>query len=134
MSAATTMLDRNDTVKTRSSKIQSSTARSPPKTASSAATTAIGRYGCSHTGTVGSSTSPTMTPTSRPIAAITGRPPGGAWRGAAGGRPPGGGGGGPAEGAAPGAPGSDADGDGDGVADAALLAWTNRVEKPPAPG
>ena len=56
---------------TRSSKIPSSSARSPPKTASSAATTAIGRYGCSQSGTVGCSTSPATTPTSSPIAAIT---------------------------------------------------------------
>ena len=43
MSAATTALDRNETTNTLSSKIPSSTARRPPNTASSAATTAIGR-------------------------------------------------------------------------------------------
>src|SRR5919206_299655 len=80
MTAATMMLDRNDTVKTRSSKIPSRTARRPPNTASRAATTAMGRYGCSHNGTVGSRYRPAMTPTSRPIAAITGRPPGWAGR------------------------------------------------------
>ena len=41
--AATTTFDRNDTTKTLSSKIPSRNARSAPKTASSAATTAIGR-------------------------------------------------------------------------------------------
>ena len=35
----------------------------PPKTASSAATTAIGRYGCSASGTVGSRITPRITPT-----------------------------------------------------------------------
>ncbi len=41
--AATTTLDRKDTTKTLSSKIPSRMARTPPNTASSAATTAIGR-------------------------------------------------------------------------------------------
>ena len=43
----------NETTKTLSSKIPSRMARSAPNTASSAATTAIGRYGCKPTGTVG---------------------------------------------------------------------------------
>jgi hypothetical protein len=43
INAATTTFDRNDTTKTLSSKMPSSMARRPPKTASSAATTAIGR-------------------------------------------------------------------------------------------
>ncbi|CUM42728.1 hypothetical protein BN2537_14421 [Streptomyces venezuelae] len=43
ISAATTTFERNDTTKTLSTKIPSSMARRPPKTASRAATTAIGR-------------------------------------------------------------------------------------------
>ena len=49
----------------------SSTERSAPKTASNAATTAIGRYGCSHNGTLGCTMNPSTTPTRSPIAGIT---------------------------------------------------------------
>ena len=50
MKAATTTLDRNETTKTLSSKIPSRIARIPPKTASSAAMTAMGRYAWSPSG------------------------------------------------------------------------------------
>ena len=43
ISAATSTLETNETTKTFASKMPSSRARTPPKTASSAATTAIGR-------------------------------------------------------------------------------------------
>ena len=43
MKAATTTFDRNETTKTLSLKMPSSTARTPPNTASRAAITAIGR-------------------------------------------------------------------------------------------
>src|SRR5918997_6465161 len=52
----------NEMTNCLSSKMPSSLARTPPNTASSAATTAIGRYGCTHAGTLGSSQSPTSTP------------------------------------------------------------------------
>src|SRR5690554_1523984 len=63
-----------DTTKTLSSKIPSVTARMPPNTASSAATTAIGRYGCTTEGTSTSNSKPTAMPRSRPMAGITGPP------------------------------------------------------------
>ncbi len=53
MPAAITTLLKNETTKTLSSKIPSRNARSAPNTASSAATTAIGRYGSSPSGTSG---------------------------------------------------------------------------------
>src|SRR6478609_7815878 len=68
-------LETNETTKTLSSKMPSRNARSAPKTASRAATTAIGRYGSSHTGTSGCSSSPARTPSSSPTAAIIGRSP-----------------------------------------------------------
>src|ERR671933_274442 len=66
ISAATTTLETKEMTKTFASKMRSSRARKPPTTASRAATTAIGRYGGSHSGTVGSKTRPRTTPTARP--------------------------------------------------------------------
>src|SRR6185437_7808947 len=74
MSAATRTFAMNDTTKTLSSKIPSRIARIAPNTASSAATTAIGKYGCKPTGTVGCKMTPTTTPTARAMAAITAIP------------------------------------------------------------
>src|SRR5699024_37966 len=68
--AAITTLNRKEVTNTRSSKTPSSRARTAPKRASSAATTAIGRYGCSSTGTEGCRMRPSTTPTSRPATAI----------------------------------------------------------------
>src|SRR3712207_6315353 len=63
-----------ETTNCLSSKIPSSLARMPPNTASSAATTAIGRYGSSAAGTVGSSQIPRPAPTTRAMTAIIGHP------------------------------------------------------------
>src|SRR5262245_1283095 len=71
ISAAISALEMNETTNTRSLKIPSNQARSPPNTASSAATTAIGRYGCIHNGMVGSTNNPASTPNSRPMRTIT---------------------------------------------------------------
>src|ERR1700694_2234448 len=62
MSEATSTLNTNDTTNTFESKIRSRYARSPPNTASSAATTAIGRYGCMASGTPGWNTRPNTMP------------------------------------------------------------------------
>src|SRR5690606_14429976 len=67
ISAAMTVLPTNETTNTFSSKTPSSRARRPPNMASSAATIAIGRYGCSQIGTSGWSKSPSATPISSPI-------------------------------------------------------------------
>src|SRR3954447_15515863 len=75
ISAATRTLDTKETTKTFSSKIRSSQARTPPNNASSAATTAIGRYGCRSNGTVGCSTRPSATPSATASATITAGPP-----------------------------------------------------------
>ena len=56
MNAATRTLETNEMTNCLSSKTPSRVARMPPNTASSAATTAMGRYGCSTSGTVGCST------------------------------------------------------------------------------
>src|SRR5699024_9124531 len=62
-------LKRNEVTKTRSSKVASNRARTAPSRASSAATTAIGRYGWSSTGMFGLNSSPRMTPMTRPATA-----------------------------------------------------------------
>src|SRR5437016_5699083 len=76
MSAATSTLETNDTTNCLSSKMPSSLARIPPNTASSAATTAIGRYGWRTSGTDGSKIAPSTTPTSSATSANTQCPPG----------------------------------------------------------
>src|SRR2546430_8814042 len=65
ISPATSTLDTNDTTNCLSSKTPSSFARIPPNTASSAATTAIGRYRWRTSGTDGSQTAPRTTPTAQ---------------------------------------------------------------------
>src|SRR5205823_2139827 len=69
ISAATSTLDTNETTNCLSSKIPSSLARIPPNTASRAATTAIGRYGWRASGTDGSNTRPSTTPTASAMTA-----------------------------------------------------------------
>src|SRR6476659_3811310 len=71
MKPATTTLARKETTKTLSLKIPSSTARTAPNTASRAAMTAMGRYGCSHSGTSGCRKSPIRMPPMRPRTGIT---------------------------------------------------------------
>src|SRR5947209_20609941 len=63
MSAATSTLEMNETTNCLSSKMPSSFARIPPNTASSAATTAIGRYGWRASGTDHLKMTPSTTPT-----------------------------------------------------------------------
>src|SRR5664279_422750 len=75
MNAATSTLATKEITNTLASKMWSRRARSPPNTASSAAMTAIGRYGASQSGTVGWTNSPTTTPTTRASTAYTQQSP-----------------------------------------------------------
>src|SRR5699024_10561117 len=73
--AAISTLNRNEVMNTCESKAPSRLARRPPARVSSAATTAMGRYGCSSAGTSGWTTTPSTRPSTRPMTAITGSPP-----------------------------------------------------------
>src|SRR5699024_4200400 len=73
--AAISTLNRNEVMNTCESKAPSRLARRPPARGSSAATTAMGRYGGSSAGTSGWTTTPSTRPSTRPLTAITGSPP-----------------------------------------------------------